>query len=292
VEGPGLPAVDLVVATIVRSAELDALLDSLEHQTHAGFRVLLVGQNADDRVAAVAARHLQLRIEVLQAAPGVSRARNAALPRITAELVAFPDDDCTYPPELLESVARRFAERPDLDGLTGRTGDTAGEVAANWSPSPGPVDRATIWHRANSASIFLRASLVRRVGLFDERLGLGSGNPWSSAEELDYLLRALRLGARIEYDPGLVVHHALRAPTAGGRRELGFRDGASVGFLLRKHRYPAAAVARMLVRPLGGAAVSLVRGDASRARYYTATLRGRVAGYRGGAPSSSAKSDA
>jgi glycosyltransferase involved in cell wall biosynthesis len=292
VKGPGLSSVDLVVATIGRSAELDALLDSLGRQTHAGFRVLLVDQNDDDRVATVAARHPSLRIDVLRSAPGLSRARNVALAQIGADLVAFPDDDCTYPPELLESVATRLTERPDLDGLTGRTGDASGAVASNWTPSPGRVDRATIWHRANSASMFLRADLVRQVGRFDERLGLGSGKPWSSAEELDYLLRALEHGARLEYDPGLVVHHARRAPGAEGLRALGRRDGASVGFLLRKHRYPAPAVARMLIRPLGGALLALLRGDVTRARYRAATLRGRIAGYRGGSPSSSAKSDA
>ncbi len=58
--------------------------------------------------------------------------------------------------------------------------------------------------------------------------------------------------------------------------EIGLRDGASVGYLLRKHHYPLRTVARMLVRPLGGAVVSLarrdrragvlLRGDVSRAR--------------------------
>jgi glycosyltransferase involved in cell wall biosynthesis len=280
VEGPGLPTVDLVVATLGRSDELDALLGSLEQQTHTGHRVLLVDQNDDDRARNVAARHPTLRIEVLRSSPGLSRARNAALPSLTADLVAFPDDDCTYPPELLATVAGRFAERPDLDGLTGRTGTPTGEVAPNWSTTPGPVDRATIWHRANSASTFMRRGLVAQVGGFDERLGLGSGTPWSSGEELDFLLRALSRGARIEYDPSIVVHHGLREARGADASSIGRRDGASVGFLLGKHGYPATAVARMLVRPAGGAALSLVRGDASRAAYHAATLRGRVAGYR------------
>ncbi|HEY7380442.1 MAG TPA: glycosyltransferase family A protein [Gaiella sp.] len=290
-QGPGLPTVDLVVATLGRSHELDVLLTSLEGQAHGGFRVVIVDQNDDDRVAQVVARHPALSIEAVRSAPGLSRARNAALPLLTADLVGFPDDDCTYPPDLIGAVARRFAAQPDLDGLTGRTASASGEVAPNWSDTPGPVDRKTIWHRANSASLFLRGQLVERVGAFDERLGIGSGNPWSSAEELDYLLRALALGARVHYDPDLVVVHELRSPAADGLRALGRRDGASVGFLLRKHRYPATAVARMLVRPLGGAAVSLLGRDTARAGYYAATLRGRVAGYRA-ASRSSAKSAA
>ena len=62
---------------------------------------------------------------------------------------------------------------------------------------------------------------------------------------------------------------------------VGFRDGASVGYLLRKHAYPARTVGRMLVRPAGGALVSLVRLDGSSARYQLETLRGRLRGYLG-----------
>ena len=62
---------------------------------------------------------------------------------------------------------------------------------------------------------------------------------------------------------------------------IGRRDGAVVGYLLRKHGYPARTRGRMLVRPLGGAVVSLGRGDLGRARYHAASFRGRLEGLRG-----------
>jgi hypothetical protein len=43
----------------------------------------------------------------------------------------------------------------------------------------------------------------------------------------------------------------------------------------------------MLVRPVGGAALALARLDVARARYYAATLRGRIRGYRGARRSNS-----
>ena len=46
-----LPSFDLVVATVGRVAEPERLLASLEAQTHRGFRLLLVDQNLDDRLA-------------------------------------------------------------------------------------------------------------------------------------------------------------------------------------------------------------------------------------------------
>ena len=275
-----LPSFALVVATVDRGDGLRILLDSLERQTHRHFRVLLVDQNDDDRVVPAIAASPALDIVRLHAPRGLSRARNAALARIDADVVAFPDDDCSYPDDLLERIGRRFAAQDDLDGLAGRTTDAAGRSSGNWVTNPGSLARNTLWNRANSASMFLRREVVERVGAFDEQLGLGSGSRWSSGEEIDYLVRALDSGARIEFDPSLIVLHELRTFTAEELTAVGRRDGGSIGYILRKHRYPPRVVARMLVRPVGGVLVSLARLDIARARFHAATLRGRLAGLR------------
>ena len=249
---------DLVVATVGRAGELDALLSSLGRQTHGDFRVLLVDQNGDDRIAPVLARHPSLRLERLSSPAGLSRARNAALPHLQGDVVAFPDDDCIYPDDLLERVAARLDD--GVDGVTGRE--------PGWTTTAATLTRENLWNRAISFTIFLRRSVVEQVGAFDESLGL----PASSGEEIDYLIRALDAGARIEYDPSLVVLHPAKAHDPAA---VGARDGESVGYILRKHRYPPRVVARMLARPAAGIVV-----DPRRARFHLATLRGRVHGYR------------
>jgi GT2 family glycosyltransferase len=270
-----LPSLDLVVATVGRTEELERFLDSVEVQGYERVRVIVVDQNTDERVAEIVhGRGLELVHERSQ--QGLSRARNAGLAHVEAELVAFPDDDCVYPPGLLERVAERFRD-PGLDGLTGRAEGVDGGSSASWKSDRATLTDDNLWNRAISFTIFMRRDVPRRVGPFDERLGLGSPEPWSSGEEIDYLIRAVRGGARVEYDPSLIVGHPAREDDA----RIGARDGASVGYLLRKHDYPARVVARMLVRPLGGVLVSLVRLDGSRARYHLATFRGRVRGYRG-----------
>ena len=248
---------DLVVATIDRVDELGHLLDSLERQTHKQFRVLVVDQNRDDRVEAVLVRHASLRVERLRAPRGLSRARNEALSHLRADVVAFPDDDCVYPDDLLERVAARLA---GLDGITGRE--------PWWTADGAALTRDNLWNRAISFTIFLRREVVERVGAFDERLGL----PSSSGEEIDYLIRALDAGARIEYDPMIVVVHPQKASDAA---LVGARDGASIGYLLRKHRYPPRVLIRMLLRPAAGVLL-----DPRQARFHLSTLRGRVRGYR------------
>lgn len=273
---PESPSFDLVVATVGRTAELNRLFDSLEAQKYPRLRVIVVDQNLDDRVNGVLQGH-SLDALHLRSALGLSPARNAGLKHIAADIVAFPDDDCVYPPSLLSRLATRFSLDPGVDGVTGRAEDAAGTSSASWKTDPTVLTDDNLWNRAISFTIFLRREIVERVGSFDQRLGLGSSEPWSSGEEIDYLIRAVRGSARIEYDPSVVVRHEVRIDDA----RAGLRDGASIGYLLRKHGYALRTVARMLVRPVGGAIVSLARLDPRHAAFHAATLRGRVRGYHG-----------
>jgi glycosyltransferase involved in cell wall biosynthesis len=273
-------AFDLVVATLDRSEELDRLFQSLDRQSHRGFRVVVVDQNQDERVETVLARHPGLDVRRLRSHPGLSRARNVGLGALAGDVVGFPDDDCVYPDDLLERLAARFAERPELDGISGRPEDADGTRAARWPDATAAITPRTVWNRTISHTLFLRKATVERIGGFDESLGLGSGRRWHSGEEIDFLVRALRQGAQVEYDPSFVVIHPQVPRDTGALLELGARDGASVGYILRKHRYPLRTVASMLVRPLGGAALSLLAGDVTRARFHARTLAGRIRGYR------------
>jgi glycosyltransferase involved in cell wall biosynthesis len=272
---------DLVVATLGRTDELEALLTSLDQQTHRALRLVVADQNDDDRVPEALARHPALEAVHLRSSPGLSHARNAALPHVRADVVAFPDDDCVYPDGLLATVAGVLDARPELDAVGGQAADPWGRPSGRWPQVACPIGLRTLWNRANSHTIFLRRTLLERLGPFDEALGLGSGTPWHSGEEMELIVRALRLGARIEYDPSLVVLHPARRLSPEAARAIGRRDGASLGYILARH-YPRRELARMLWRAAGGAVVSFGRRDPQAARVHAAVLRGRVAGYRAG----------
>jgi GT2 family glycosyltransferase len=273
---------DLVVATVDRTRDLDALLDSLGTQTHRRFRVLVADQNEDDRLDEVLGRRADLDVVRLRSGRGLSRARNVALASLTADVVAFPDDDCVYPSDLLERVAERFAADTGLDGLTGRPEAADGRTAGRWPSRAQRIRPDSVFRTAISHTIFLRRSVIEEVGGFDERLGLGSGTTWASGEEIDYLVRALRVGLRIEYDPSLVVVHPVKAPSPQELVALGRRDGGSLGYVLAANRYPAPTVLRLLVRPLVAAAAFAVLLDGARARFQLATFAGRLSGLAAG----------
>jgi hypothetical protein len=240
----------------------------------------VVDQNRDGRAEAVqAGRNLDLLR--LTSTPGLARARHVALELGEADGVAFPDDDCRYPPTLLADVAQRLSTCEELDGLSVPTQDADGRRDAGWGSEPAALTTRNVWNLVASAGLFLRRPLLERVGAFDEQLGIGGPGPWRSSEETDYVIRALREGARIAYDPTLSVEHPLTVVSGAALVARGRSEGASVGYLLRKHRYPPRTVGRMGVRPVGGVIVSLARLDADRARFHAATLTGRIRGYFG-----------
>jgi hypothetical protein len=76
-----------------------------------------------------------------------------------------------------------------------------------WQKEAGLITRDNVWRTAITVTIFLRQALVERVGFFDEMLSLGSGTPWGSGDETDYVLRALAAGFTLGYDPSIVVYH-------------------------------------------------------------------------------------
>lgn len=121
--------------------------------------------------------------------------------------------------------------------------------------------------------------MVASVGGFDERLGVGAGTAFGSGEETDYLLRAISKGFRLEYLPGLKVHHPNSLAVWDRRTVRRARDyGAGMGLVVRKHGYPFWFKGKILARPLAGALLSMATLHPGRSRYYLSTFLGRLKG--------------
>jgi len=258
----------LVLATVGRVIELRRFLDALEQQTFRDFELIVVDQNPDERLAETL-RRPQLTMIHLHSAPGLSLARNRGLQFAKGELVCFPDDDCWYPPDLLQRVHEFFINHSEAAGLTGRCIDLfGGSSHGRWDTSAGWVEQFNVFRRCNSNTIFLRRCVVERVGEFDEQLGLGAESRWGSGEDSDYILRAVADEFRIFYSPDIKIYHndpPLSIEPAQQARRLAYNRG--FGRVLRKHHYPWWFVVYLILRPIGGVLSSLYQGLASIGRF-------------------------
>ena len=268
------PRFSLVVATFGRSSELRPLVASLLAQTDTGFELIVVDQNADDRVAAqlqplrqagVAVQHLR------QGVANASAARNRGLQAARGRWVAFPDDDCWYEPDTLARAAQRLAGDDQPDAVVGCWVEIQ---------MPAPHFDLQAWRRfrggpACMIAQFMRTDAVRAWGGFDEAIAPGCW--YGGGEETDLLLRALHQGARWVAEPAVRVHHAFGGPPLGWRTQLSRSRGT--GALYAKHRLPSWVVLRGLVAPL--AQVLLRRPQALGGAAALAVAAGRLQGWLG-----------
>lgn len=270
----------LILATVGRVNEVEVFLDSLAVQDHRDFELLVVDQNPDDRLASLLERYGRtFAVRRLTSARGLSRARNVALPSITGDIVAFPDDDCAYPRGLLSRVSAILEANPRLDGISGRCVTDLGSPRARWAARPAKIGKYNIFGRCISFTMFLRRGLVERVGAFDEKLGLGAETRWLGAEDYDYLLRAALLGT-VRYDPGIeVVHPDITSTFDAADRTKRYGNALGFGRFLAKHHYPLAFVSYYSARYLAGAALNLAIGSTAKAHYRWATMVGNFEGW-------------
>ena len=272
----------LVMATLGRSVEIERLFNSLVNQTYKNFEVIVVDQNEDDRVVKLVDEFRdRLEFVYLRSEKGLSRARNVGLKHIHGELVAFPDDDCWYKPDVLEFVARQFLADPELRGLTGRSVDGNGVASqGRWSDQILTVDRYNVWKCATSYTIFLRAEAVIRAGQFNEALGVGAGTRWGAGEEVNFLLRVIQAPMYVRYDPNLRICHPeplmVMDDKAFSRARLYNRG---FGRVLGLSGYPFYFVFYLIFRSVAGGMLSALRMDFKRAKYYWIAASQRFLGW-------------
>ncbi len=249
--------VSLVVATVNRVAELERLLSSLEAQTYRRFEVIVVDQNPDDRLVPVLQCHSGLAIRHLRGNLGVSRARNAGLRAAQGDIIAFPDDDCWFPEQLLAGVVQWLEAHPDFAGLlTGVRDENNKSMAPRFAPSPGPCTKKSVLYSAVAFNAFLRAIAVQAVGFFREDIGPGTPSPYQSGEDLDYVIRVAERGLALWYRPQLTVHHPNFNAKERLRRNI-YPYALGVGYILRRHGYSPWIAANIVLRTLASAVLNL-----------------------------------
>lgn len=276
--------ISLIVATICRATEVQRLLNSIKDQKDRNLELIIVDQNDDNRlVPIIDTVSDQLYVKHLRSAKGLSLARNVGLRQSSGDIIAFPDDDCWYPPNLLSKVRTYFSQLSELDGLTGRAAsETGARVGGHWLPDPGPVTKNRVWNQAISYTIFLRRSIIDRVGDFDVDLGVGSNGKWMSGEETDYLLRAIAYGFNIHYYPSIIVRHPMRDENKSYsdiKRTRGYARG--MGYVMRKHRYPISSLVAHTIKSLLGSASAMLLLSPRKAQVRWVRALGRWEGWFG-----------
>jgi glycosyltransferase involved in cell wall biosynthesis len=271
----------LVMPTKGRTEDIAAYIDSLLLQGRDDYELIVVDQNPDDRLVEILGRFagrlpiLHIRSDIAK----ISHARNLGLREAQGAIVSLPDDDCLYPLGVLDHVAAAFEADPALAVLSGPSINPDGTTGSGrFQTEGGPVEPVKVWTSMIEFNTWFRRPVILAAGGFDEQMGLGM--PLSSAEGPDLMLRIIHAGHATRFDPTLKVIHPDKRQTNPALAMARARPyGRGLGFALRRHAVPASVWLTFMVRPAGGALLSLLKLRVTDARYYALTLLGRIEGF-------------
>lgn len=276
--------ISMVASTLGRDVEMRLLLDTLTAQDDDRFELIVVDQNADDRLVPILSEYRgRFPIQHIKSAEkGLDRGRNLGARHATGDWLLFPDDDSWYPADFLKTLRRLIATEP-ADIYSGRSLNKDGkEIMVSFLPEDAEISRANIWHVLIEWVIVFRAETYRKAGGFDEDLGAGSGTPWNSGEGQDLVLRCLSQGAKGLFRRALYGFHPEEQPNANPDAHIAKMHGYSrgKGFVMRRHGYSILEFLPELLRPAAGFVIYTLTMKPTLARRSRAILKGRLYGWR------------
>jgi GT2 family glycosyltransferase len=242
------PPVTVVISTRDRGDAVVRTVRSILENDYPSFEVRVVDQSAGDETKiALLPLLVDPRLHYVRCSSmGISAGHNRGIRDCRSEIVALTDDDCEVPRNWLREMATAFATREGIAVVLGNVVAGAHDPAAGFVPAylrsePFLARGIGDKHRVEgiAACMGLRRSGWQRLGGFDEQLGVGSR--FRSAEDTDYLIRALLAGYLVYETPApFVIHHGFRDWGRGRGLIEGymFGIGAAFGKQLRCGHWP------------------------------------------------------
>ncbi|MCB4429076.1 glycosyltransferase [Synechococcus sp. MU1643] len=208
----------LVLCTYGRTNEVDSFLNSIYMQTKKPAEIIIVDQNEEDILHNIL-KKWSSKLPIMHNRvnfKGASKSRNYGAKKAVFSLIAFPDDDCLYPPRLIENIIRLFQIKAEVDTV----------ITAKIEPSEinGSLSEPSLSHsqvnstldlfkaKAETSNIFTKKSELEKLSyIFSENIGPGANTPWASNEETDLLIRLLKQETIIIKLKELsIAHHSLQ----------------------------------------------------------------------------------
>ena len=242
------PRVSVVVCTRDRADDLRNCLNAIKRQVVTPHEVIVVDNaSSSDQTRLLVQTDFPSVRYVHEPRPGLDWARNRAIAEASGDVVAFTDDDVLVDERWSAAIAAAFAERPDIDALTGLVLPAEIETEAQWlferyggfgrgfvrrvfhvapqSPAASAERHVGTGKFGTGANMAFRRLLFERIGGFDPALDVGT--PTNGGGDLELFFRVIAEGATLFYEPHAIVRHRHRRSRRALRRQIA---GNGVGF--------------------------------------------------------------
>jgi glycosyltransferase involved in cell wall biosynthesis len=273
----------LVMATYNRKQEVDDFISSLLRQSFDIKKVelIIVDQNEQNILEDIVNKYsetiniLHIRSNII----GASVSRNIGIEASSGEIVAFPDDDCQYYSDTLESVYRVFSGNGEVNTVLGQVFDrkVSEKIIRDWPDKVAMINERNFFFLYTCITVFTKNKVVT----FDRNFGPNALFP--AYEDADYILSLIKsTNDIICYFPEVqVTHPKLSIDTMSIKKIQDY--GAGFGAFCRKNMsiyvffLYSGILSYHFLRLL--LAVAMLDQSAIKKRYYSITSRIKGACY-------------
>jgi len=269
--------ISIIIPTIGRSAQLEALLHSITCSTYKHYEIIAIDQNRTGLADHVILKYKDiLPIQHIKANfVGLSKARNCGLQFAKGQYLFFPDDDSELFPETL-ALAVESLKSTGADVLSGKCVDrTLADSVGIFSAKSGYLSLKRYEKMFIEGTMFIKKETFSEF-LFDESFGVGTF--YGAEEGHDLLLRMLYKNVIMYYTPKLKIYHPQKVTNHSDesaiRRAFSYRCGFA--HLCAKHKLHKRYYTRLL-KVIMYIPYTVVFAP-KKTRYYLSELMGLLTG--------------
>ena len=265
----------LIVPTFNRKNLLIEFFKSLEKQDYKNFEVIIVDQNPINFLKNIIS-HWEKKINIIYknvSFKGACKARNFGMKFANGKYIAFPDDDTEYAKDTLSLVAQEFLIRDSADMILCNCVDAnkINRILEKKNAYSINSIYGLLKERIVTSQIFATRSCLNSYisDLFDELMGPGSNSPYSSNDETDFLIRALKNKKKIYINRSIYIFH----PTDYPKYKKAYYYGLGRFRLIQKHNLGLFFYLINIIQPIFKLIFTL---DFKRTKSYIASSIGRA----------------
>ncbi len=147
----------------------------------------------------------------------LSLKRNIVIIKFKSDILIFTDDDCIATPTWIKELVKEFSDE-SVACVTGKTIPfksyegteyekkfSFGKIGNRRKVMQKQFGIQNLWRFGHGNNMAFRTKVFKKVGLFDNNLGVGSKG--LRAEDVDMFYRVYKSGYRIIYNPNAVILH-------------------------------------------------------------------------------------
>jgi len=222
----------VIIPSFQSARTIDACLAAVFRQVDVGpFEVIVADSGTDETADLIARHHPSVRVLKSDTRLCAEAARNWGAREARGSILAFLDSDCVPEPDWLKRLCLTL-ERDACDGVGGAIRNVEGANLTSWAGYFCEFREFLPRGAACDATYLTPGNTAYRRGTFERAGGFPVG--YFPLEDQVFYQRLRAAGARIRFDPSIVVSHVHRSTVGaflGHQRRIGSANARVVTLL-------------------------------------------------------------